>query len=102
MPRYGRVPKRKIPPDSVYNSDLVQKFINKMIIGGKKNKAESIFYKVMEELAQKMGKNALEVFEKAIDNASPLLEVKARRVGGATYQVPIEVTKARSQALAMQ
>ncbi len=102
MPRYGRVPKRDIPPDSVYNSDLAQKFINKMMIGGKKNKAENIFYKVMDVLAQKIGKNALEVFEKAIANASPLLEVKPRRVGGATYQVPIEVTKARGQALAMQ
>ncbi len=102
MPRYGRVPKRKIAPDPLYSSELIAKFVNKMIIGGKKAKAESIFYKVMDTLAEKTGKTPLEVFEKAIENASPLLEVKPRRVGGATYQVPIEVTRARGQALAMQ
>jgi len=102
VPRYGKVPKRKIPPDAVYSSVLLQKFINKMIIGGKKSKAESILYKTLEELGKKTGKPALEVFEKAMENAVPLLEVKARRVGGATYQIPLEVTKARGQALAMQ
>jgi small subunit ribosomal protein S7 len=102
VPRYGKVAKRKIPSDPVFGSDTIQKFINKMIIGGKKSKAEGIFYQMMEELAKKTGKGALEVFEKALENATPLLEVKARRVGGATYQVPIEVTKARGQALAMQ
>ncbi len=102
MPRYGKVPKRKIPPDAVYTNVVAQKFINKMIIDGKKSKAESIFYIAMELLAQKSGKGAMEVFEKAMENAVPLLEVKARRVGGATYQVPVEVTKARGQAMAMQ
>ena len=102
MPRYGRVPKRKIPPDAVYCSVVAQKFINKMIIDGKKSKAESIFYNAMEALAQKTGKSAVEIFEKAMENAAPLLEVKARRVGGATYQVPVEVTKARGQSMAMQ
>jgi len=102
VPRYGRIPKRKIPADAVYDSILVQKFINKMISCGKKSKAESIFYSAMEELKKKTGKESLEVFEKALNNASPLLEVKARRVGGATYQVPIEVNKTRGQARAMQ
>lgn len=102
MPRYGRIPKRKIPGDAVYDSILVQKFINKMISCGKKSKAESIFYSAMEGLKAKTGKESLEVFEKALNNASPLLEVKARRVGGATYQVPIEVNKTRGQARAMK
>lgn len=102
MPRYGKVPKRRIPPDAVYNSVVAQKFINKMIIDGKKSKAESIFYMAMEALAQKTGKSSLEIFEKAMENVAPLLEVKARRVGGATYQVPVEVTRARGQSTAMQ
>ena len=102
MPRYGRVPKRKIPPDPVYNSVLAQKFINKMIIQGKKSKAESNFYGAMELIQKQTGKQPLEVFEKAMGNAAPLLEVKARRVGGATYQVPVEISKDRAQAMAMQ
>ncbi len=102
MPRYGRVPKRKIPADPVYGSSLVQRFINKMIAMGKKSKVEKIFYLAMEELQKRANKGALEVFEKALENSVPLLEVKPRRVGGATYQVPIEVTKARGQAMAMQ
>ena len=102
MPRYGRVPKRKIPADPVYGSTLVQRFINKMIAMGKKSKVEKIFYQAMEELQKRANKGALEVFEKALENSVPLLEVKPRRVGGATYQVPIEVTKARGQAMAMQ
>lgn len=102
VPRYGKISKRKIPPDAVYDSVLVQKFINKMISCGKKGKVEAIFYTAMEELKKKTGKESLEVFEKALNNASPLLEVKPRRVGGATYQVPVEVTKMRGQSLAMQ
>ena len=102
MPRRGRVPKRKIAADPVYGSVLIQKFINKMIMGGKKNKVENIFYGAMEEVAKKTSKNALEVFEKAMNNLTPLLEVKPRRVGGATYQIPVEVTRERGQALAMQ
>jgi small subunit ribosomal protein S7 len=80
----------------------VQRFINKMIAMGKKSKVEKIFYLAMEELQKRANKGALEVFEKALENSVPLLEVKPRRVGGATYQVPIEVTKARGQAMAMQ
>ena len=102
VPRYGRVPKRKIPPDAVYGSVLIQKFINKMIRGGKKSLAERVFYQAMEEIKKRSGKEPLEVFEKAVENAAPFLEVKPRRVGGATYQIPVEVTKVRGQALAMQ
>ena len=102
MPRYGRVPKRKIRPDAVYGSVLVQRFINKMTRRGKRSIAEKVFYAVMAEVKKRANKEPLEVFTKALDNVSPLLEVKARRVGGATYQVPVEVTKERSQAMAMQ
>lgn len=102
MPRYGRVPKRKIRPDAVYGSVLIQRFINKMTRRGKRSKAEKVFYEVMAEIKQRLNKEPLEIFTKAIDNVSPLLEVKARRVGGATYQVPVEVSKERSQAMAMQ
>lgn len=102
MPRYGKVPKRDIAPDPVYNSTLLQKFVNKLITGGKKSKAENIIYRVLEELKKKLNQDPLLVFQKAVENITPLLEVKARRVGGATYQVPIEVTKVRGQAIAFQ
>lgn len=102
MPRYGRVPKRKINADPIYSSVLVQKFINKMIKAGKKTKAENIFYRALDEVKKLSGKEPMEIFEKAIQNVSPLLEVKARRVGGATYQVPVEISRERAQALAMQ
>ncbi|MDD5383074.1 MAG: 30S ribosomal protein S7 [Candidatus Margulisbacteria bacterium] len=102
MPRYGRVPKKKIPPDPVYGSVLVQKFINKLIIDGKKSAAETIVYSAFEEIKKKLNKEPLEIFEKALNNVAPLLEVKPRRVGGATYQIPVEVSKARAQAMAMQ
>lgn len=102
MPRYGKIPKRKIPADAVYASVLVQKFINRLLTQGKKSKAEKIVYVALEEIGKKLNKDPLEVFNKAIDNATPFLEVKARRVGGATYQIPIEVTRARGQALAMK
>ena len=102
MPRYGRVPKRKIPPDAVYGSILVEKFINKMILQGKKSMVEKIFYQAMEEVSKRTSKGALEVFDKAIENVAPILEVKARRVGGATYQIPVEISKLRAQAMAMQ
>jgi small subunit ribosomal protein S7 len=102
VPRYGRITKRKIPADVVYKSVLAQKFINKMIIRGKKSLAERIFYRAMEEIKKRLGKEPNEVFEKAIANVVPFLEVKPRRVGGATYQIPIEVSRERGQALAMQ
>ena len=102
MPRYGSVPKRKIAPDVVYGSVLVSKFVNKMIVGGKKEQAEKILYGAMEVVKQSLNQEPLAVFEKAIANLVPLLEVKPRRVGGATYQVPIEISRDRAQALAMQ
>lgn len=102
MPRYGRVPKRKIEADPVYSSVVLSKFINKLIDCGKKSKAEGIVYGAFEELKKKTGKEPMVVFEAALTNIMPLMEVKSRRVGGATYQVPIEVSKERAQALAFK
>ncbi|KAF0134288.1 MAG: small subunit ribosomal protein S7 [Candidatus Saganbacteria bacterium] len=100
MPRYGRVSKRKIQPDSVYGSELISRFIGKIIEGGKKSKAESIIYGALKEAKAKLNKEPLEIFETALKNIIPMMEVKSRRVGGATYQVPIEVSAERGQALA--
>ncbi len=100
--RRGNIFKRRIPPEPVYGSVLLQKFINKMMVKGKKSLAEKIIYSALEEVKKKMNKDPLEVFDKALANITPILEVKARRVGGATYQIPIEVSKVRGQALAMQ
>jgi small subunit ribosomal protein S7 len=102
MPRRGRINKRKIESDSKFNSVTVQKFINKVMIQGKKSTAEKIVYEAMDTIAKKAGKEAIEVFETAIKNATPLMEVKARRVGGSTYQVPIEVERDRGVAIAMK
>jgi small subunit ribosomal protein S7 len=100
--RRRRASKREISPDPKYNSKLVTKFINVLMIKGKKSKAEGIVYKCFDILAEKTGKKPLEVFEKAVNSVRPLLEVKPRRVGGATYQVPIEVAEPRSIALALR
>jgi len=102
MPRYGRVPKRKIVGDAVYGSVTLQKFINKLMYDGKKSKSENIIYSSLAQVEEKLKKPAMEVFEKALTNLAPFMEVKSRRVGGATYQVPIEVTRERGLALAMQ
>jgi small subunit ribosomal protein S7 len=102
MPRRGRIVKRKIPPDPVYNSVLVQKFINKLMAMGQKSKAETIFYNALDIIKEKLNKDPLSVFEQAIKNVCPLMEVKARRVGGSTYQIPVEVERNRSIALGMQ
>lgn len=102
MSRGKRVKKRKVKKDPVYNSELVQKFINKIMYDGMKSKAEKIFYTAIHKAAQNIKKEPMEVFEKALENVTPLMEVKSRRVGGATYQVPVEVTKVRGQARAMQ
>jgi len=102
VPRYGTVPKRDIAPDAVYDSVVLQKFINKLILQGKKSKAEQIMYNAFDQIKEKLGKDPLEVFQKALDNLTPSIEVKARRVGGATYQVPIEVSRVRGQSIAMQ
>ncbi len=102
MPRRGHIKRRKILPDAVYGSVLVQKFINKMMFKGKKSTVESILYGALDSAAQKLKKTPREVFEKAINNVRPLMEVKPRRVGGATYQVPVEVPEERGQAISMQ
>ena len=100
--RRRRAPKREILPDPKYNSKLVTKFINVLMLQGKKSKAEAIVYKSLDILDKKTDKKPLEVFEKALNNVRPLLEVKARRVGGATYQVPIEVNESRGYALSFR
>ncbi len=100
--RKRRAEKRQIPPDPVYSSVRVQKFINKLMKDGKKSKAEKIFYQVMENIRKITKKDPLEVFNKAIDNVKPVMEVRPRRVGGATYQVPIEVPDDRAESLAMR
>ena len=92
MPRKGHIAKREVVPDAIYNSTLVTKFVNAMMWDGKKSTAQKIFYTSMTNLEQRGGDEALKLFKKAVENCKPLLEVKSRRVGGANYQVPIEVT----------
>jgi small subunit ribosomal protein S7 len=102
MPRKGFVPRREVTTDSVYGSDLVQKFINSMMVDGKRSTAQRIFYGAMDQIAQKSNGDALAVFKKAVENVKPVLEVKTRRVGGANYQVPVEVNPFRRQSLAIR
>lgn len=102
MPRKGAVPKRKVLPDPVYESELVARFINRLMKAGKKSIAEKIFYQAMEILEQKTNKPALEVFETAIEHVAPQVEVRPRRVGGQTYQVPMEVSPERRRSLAIR
>ena len=102
MPRKGYIAKREVAPDPVYQSTLVTKFVNSMMWGGKKSTAQGIFYTAMTNLEQKGGDEALKLFKKAIENCKPLLEVKSRRVGGANYQVPIEVLPERRTSLAIR
>ncbi|HKJ66591.1 MAG TPA: 30S ribosomal protein S7 [bacterium] len=102
MARRKRAEKREILPDPVFKSTLAAKFINNIMGAGKKGVAEQIFYTAIDKIEEQTGDSGIEVFEKAIDNASPILEVKSRRIGGATYQVPIEVDRARKKALAMR
>ena len=102
MPRRREVVKRDVLPDPKYNSKLVTKFINNLMQQGKKSTAESIFYGSMDIIAERANEDPLTVFQKAIDNVKPSLEVKSRRVGGATYQVPVEVRTGRKNALAMR
>ena len=102
MPRRGNVPKRDVLPDPLYNSKLVTRLINNIMLDGKKGVAQKIVYDAFELIAQKTGKEPLEVFEQAMENIMPQLEVKARRVGGATYQVPIEVRPARRHTLGLR
>jgi small subunit ribosomal protein S7 len=101
MPRKGFVSRRTVQPDAVYASDLVQKFINSMMEDGKRSTAQRIFYNAMEQMGQKANDEPLKLFKKAVENVKPLLEVKSRRVGGANYQVPVEVNPFRRQSLAI-
>ncbi len=102
MPRRREVPKRRINPDPKYKDKLVAKFMNTVMIDGKKNVAENIVYGAFEIVRNRYKEDPLEVFKKAMDNVKPKLEVKSRRVGGATYQVPVEVRPERRVALAMR
>ena len=102
MPRKGPVPKRDVLADPVYNSKLVTRFINKVMLDGKKGVAEGIVYDAFEVMRAKTGKDPMEVFEAALKNAMPVLEVRARRVGGANYQVPVEVRPDRRLSLGIR
>ncbi len=102
MPRRGNVPKREILPDPIYNSVLVTKLINSIMVDGKKGVAQKVVYGAFDIVREKTGNEPLEVFNTAIENIMPSLEVKARRVGGATYQVPIDVRPARRQTLGLR
>lgn len=102
MPRRRVAGKREVLPDPIYNSIVVTKFINGLMWEGKKTVAEQIFYSAMDRLAEKTGEEPLKVFKKALDTVAPTLEVKSRRIGGATYQVPLEVTRDRRNTLAIR
>ena len=102
MPRRGQIAKRDVLPDPVYNSKLVTRLINNIMYDGKKGVSQKIVYGAFDIISEKTGKEPLEVFEQAMENVMPSLEVKARRVGGATYQVPIEVSPERRQTLALR
>jgi len=100
--RKGHIAKREIMPDPVYNSKVITKLINKVMWDGKKVTAQKIVYGAFNIVAEKTGREALDAFQQALDNVTPLLEVKARRVGGATYQVPMEIRADRKQSLAIR
>ena len=102
MPRRGQISKRDVLPDPLYNSKLVTKLINNVMYDGKKGVAQKIVYDAFKTIEEKVGQNALEVFQEALENIMPKLEVKARRVGGSTYQVPMEVRAERRQTLGLR
>ncbi len=102
VPRKGSIPKREVLPDPIYGSKVVTKLINNVMLDGKKGTAQRIVYDAFELIKEKTGKDALEVFEEAMNNIMPVLEVKARRVGGANYQVPVEVRADRRQTLGLR
>ena len=102
MPRKGPAPKRQILPDPKFNSKVLARFINKLMICGKKSTAERVIYGAFEIVAEKTGRDPMEIFSQALSNAMPLVEVRPRRVGGATYQVPMEVRPDRRQAMGMR
>src|SRR5580658_9812795 len=102
MPRKGPAPKRQILPDPKFNSKVLARFINKLMLSGKKSTAEKVTYAALEIVAEKTGRDPIEIFSQALSNSMPLVEVRPRRVGGATYQVPMEVRPDRRQAMAMR
>ena len=102
MPRRSGVPKRDVLPDPVYGSKVVSKLINQIMLDGKKGTAQAIVYEALNIAAAKLGQEPMDVFNKALENAMPMLEVKARRVGGSTYQVPMEIRPERRQTLAIR
>lgn len=102
MPRKGYIAKREVLPDPIYNDRVVTKLVNNLMLDGKKGTAQKICYKAFDIIKEKTGKEPLDVFRQALDNVMPVLEVKARRVGGATYQVPMEVRPERRQALGLR
>ena len=102
MPRRGGVPKRDVLPDPIYGSKIVTKLINQVMLDGKKGIAQSVVYDAFDKMKEKTGQDALEVFNQAMENVMPVLEVKARRVGGSNYQVPIEIRPERRQTLAIR
>ena len=102
MPRRGHITHREVLPDPVYGSKVVTKLVNNIMLDGKKGTAQKIVYGAFERIAEKTGKNPLEVFEAAMNNIMPVFEVKARRVGGATYQVPMEVRADRRQTMGLR
>ncbi|MEG1993470.1 MAG: 30S ribosomal protein S7 [Oscillospiraceae bacterium] len=102
MPRRGKIAKRDVLPDPIYNSKLVTRLVNNIMLDGKKGVSQKIVYGAFDIVKEKTGREALEVFEEALENIMPVLEVKARRVGGATYQVPMEVRPERRQTLGLR
>jgi small subunit ribosomal protein S7 len=102
MPRKGDVAKRKVTPDPIFGSEVVTRFINKILLGGKKSTSEQIFYGAMQDIAEKTGSNPLDVLQTAVRNVMPAVEVRPRRVGGANYQVPVEVSARRQITLAVR
>lgn len=102
MPRKGHIPKRDVLADPIYNDKVVTKLVNNIMLDGKKGVAQKICYDAFDIIKEKTGKDPLEVFEQALEKITPVLEVKARRVGGATYQVPVEVRPERKQALGLR
>ena len=102
MPRRSGVPKRDVLPDPIYNSKVVTKLVNQVMLDGKKGIAQRIVYAAFEEVAKKLSSKPMDIFEKALENVRPVLEVKARRVGGSTYQVPMEIREDRRQTLAIR
>jgi small subunit ribosomal protein S7 len=102
VPRKGHVPKREVMPDPVYNDVVITKLINNVMLDGKKGVAQKIVYGALDYIAEKTGEDPLEVFNRAMNNVMPVLEVKARRLGGATYQVPVEVRPERRETLGLR